>query len=927
MSPSPLDRIADHFERLLALTAAQRVEALDALELDDDTRRQLERMLDTHLSGSDPLACSIAAGIAQLDAPRDRRLGHWRLLHEIGAGGMGTVFLAERIEGNFSQQAAIKLLRGFPTEDGKRRLRQERQILASLDHPHIARLLDGGEREDGQPWLAIEYIDGTPLLDYISQHAPSFNERLELFRSMLDAVEHAHQRLVIHRDLKPANVLVTKGGVVKLLDFGIARLLDLDASARQESSTRVFSRGYASPEQRAGETITTASDVYSLGVLLGEMLRGKRDDSKTDVALSALQIDRELGGIIAKASAEVAADRYGSVSELRDDLVRYQQGRPVRAAALTRRYRLRKFIGRHRVAVLVAMMMLMTLGAFIWRLDRERDRAVLAETIAQQALQRAHQDAQRANASLEFITEAFSAAAPERAMSRQVSVRQLLDIARSKLDSKHMENPELRQAMQRMLAALYEKLGEAPTAAELMQAGLKGLQPHDAISARSLIDDQQTFANVLGIVDRPQDALVAAKQAARWQEQFASEDLKLRATTLHSLGIALHRLGDNESAIQRMREARGLLAAENPAVVDPYLNTSLSSLLAKEWQCEEALKVAREGVSALQEIAPRGSPEYVPLLRSQASAYSSCGEFERAETTLREAIALQDRFVGSSGSHAMTLNSDLATVLNDLGRYREAAEVLARADVMLEQVGISGTDNVISWMNLAGILENAGDYAQALKLAERSIALLDQRNIPVDHGVRRSVERSYARSLALSGRVDEAFKRLNALRERSAQIDGKDAGEYAMLTWQLTLAARYMQRPDIGLPLIDEAERLWKALVPDSHPVLAHVLRARGWFALQQQRFDDADRYFGEAISRLSDAKASVVDIAIARSERAYALAKAKRMLEARELLAVALPILHDAMLEKEINRQRADQLARTLGLTRQVVAENAQSR
>ncbi|MEO7432830.1 MAG: serine/threonine-protein kinase, partial [Dokdonella sp.] len=291
-----LDRYADDFERIRTLDPAQRAAAIAGLELDPHERAMLERLLAADAAPGDPLASALNSAALQFQSIGHTRMGAYRLVRELGAGGMGTVFLAERVDGGFSQAVAIKLLRGFPTQDGLRRLRQERQILANLDHPNIARLLDGGERADGQPWLALEYVDGLPLLDYAAQHAPTLRARIALFEAMLDAVGHAHQRLIIHRDLKPANVMVAANGTVKLLDFGIARLVETDDAEVHNTSTRVFTRGYASPEQRDGGSITTASDIYSLGVLLGELLRGRRDDSGEAGAIEPLDLDIELAG-------------------------------------------------------------------------------------------------------------------------------------------------------------------------------------------------------------------------------------------------------------------------------------------------------------------------------------------------------------------------------------------------------------------------------------------------------------------------------------------------------------------------------------------------------------------------------------------------------------------------------------------------------
>ncbi|MBN8481751.1 MAG: serine/threonine protein kinase, partial [Xanthomonadales bacterium] len=378
MTTPSLDRYAEDFERLRLLPSDAREAALAALDVGDDERAMLRKLLAADMDTRDPLAQTVADGALRLGERRDERLGPYRLIRELGAGGMGTVFLAERVDGGFTQAVAIKLLRGFPTAEGLRRLRQERQILAGLDHPNIARLLDGGETAEQQPWLALEYVDGLNLLDHAARHAPRLADRLALFDAVLDAVGHAHRHLVIHRDLKPANVLVTTAGEVKLLDFGIARLVDLDTASPRETSTRIFSAGYASPEQREGQAVTTASDLYSLGVLLRELIGGRDGGQRTP---PPLPIDVELGGIIAKATDDDPARRYASAGEMRDDLQAYRDGRPVRAARMTRGYRLRKFLWRQRGWVAASLGALVALGLFVWRLEGERARAVAAEQV------------------------------------------------------------------------------------------------------------------------------------------------------------------------------------------------------------------------------------------------------------------------------------------------------------------------------------------------------------------------------------------------------------------------------------------------------------------------------------------------------------------------------------------------------------------
>src|SRR5262245_35089982 len=348
------------------------------------------------------------------------RIGPYKLIREIARGGMGAVYLAARADEEYRKQVAIKIVkRGMDTEAIVRRFRKERQILAGLDHPNIARLLDGGTTEDGLPYFVMEYVEGLPLDTYCDTHKLSIAERLQLFRTVCSAVQHAHERGVIHRDLKPANVLVTGSGVPKLLDFGIARVLnpELSPAVLQTTASRPLTPAYASPEQVRGEEITPASDIYSLGVLLYELLTGHRpyrlrthtaqelerviceqepekpstivscieevlvaDDSR-EVAITPASVSNaraeqpdtlrrrligDLDNIVLMALRKEPARRYSSVEKFSVDIRRHLEGLPVIAHKDTLTYRTGKFIGRNKASVITAGLSLVVMALVVF---------------------------------------------------------------------------------------------------------------------------------------------------------------------------------------------------------------------------------------------------------------------------------------------------------------------------------------------------------------------------------------------------------------------------------------------------------------------------------------------------------------------------------------------------------------------------------
>ncbi len=888
MSAPSLDRYVDAFEQLVALPPEEREAALAALSFNDDERVLLRRMLEADAQQDDPLARVLREGAAQLIAPRHDRLGPYRLLRELGAGGMGTVFLAQRVDGGFAQQVAIKLLRGFPTAEGLRRLRQERQILVGLDHPNIARLIDGGETDDGQPWLALEYIDGLPLPEYAARHAPRLRERLALFDAVLDAVGHAHQCLVIHRDIKPGNVLVSTAGDVKLLDFGIARLVDLDAGATgNDISTRVFSMGYASPEQRAGRAVTTASDIYSLGVLLRELLAGMPPDA-------------ELAGIIAKATDDDPGRRYASAGEFRDDLDRYRDGRPVRAARLTRAYRLRKFVGRHRLGVALGALAAIALAAFVWRLEHERNRAIVAELAASH-------DAQRARAALTFLTDTFEAAAPANALSKTVSVRELVDKASARIQDTPRDRL-VAASIQRMLGRLYDSLGAHDEALKHFRQGLEGVSPDNREQALEIAHDLNQYANVLGIVDRNDEAREAIEQAARLRERFAPDDAIQQAWDLLARGVWHRNAGESAKAVPLLRQALEKSSQDVPLPDDLEVRIAafLASELTSQGSCAEAIPVADRGLQRLSG-GDASSPTRLWLLRTRASALRVCGRPGEAETVLRELIGIQSRIVGDDSMAMLQLKNELSLALSDLGRFREAMELNQGMGV---PEGLGPYNRAALLANLANAMDNAGDYRQALRAIEQARAILDEAGIDPDNDGQRALARIHARLLGLNGNSGQALAALEQLRERARRIDGEDSSEYINVTWQLALAMCMAGQTESVPLLLDEAERFWARKLPAAHRVFGLLHGVRADLAARALQWSIAERELDAALEVLRAADVSPADIAAMQGRQADAHLRQGRPDEARALLQQALPVLRNAFLPGQIDRAAAERLA-----------------
>ena len=517
MTAERWQRLEDLFHVMLELPPEARAAALSEACGDDlDMRAELERLLQAHAQASS-FVSGAEAGLERVAAtltPESTVIGAYRVVRELGRGGMGTVYLGERADAQFEMRVAIKLIkRGMDTDAVLQRFRHERQILAGLEHPNIARLLDGGTTAEGLPYFVMEYVDGQPIDEYCRTHQLSPEHRLGLFRQVCAAVSYAHQHLVVHRDIKPSNILVTADGVPKLLDFGIAKLLDTgeDGLTRAtEFAAQAMTPQYASPEQLRGERITTVSDVYALGVLLYELLAGARPYELTDrsrdevrhivtdtdvVKPSAMaarlgkdflsrRLRGDLDAIVTTAMRKDPAERYSSVALFDDDVRRHMEGLPVVARGDSWTYRTARFVRRRKLGVAAAAAIVITLvGGVIatsWQARVARDERARAE--------RRFGDVRRLSTSFLFEFHDAIATLPGSTPARLLVVSKALEY----LDSLAAEAAGDRE-LQQELAAAYDRVGDVqgnPGAANLgdIEGALKSYEKAAAIRQALAID-------------------------------------------------------------------------------------------------------------------------------------------------------------------------------------------------------------------------------------------------------------------------------------------------------------------------------------------------------------------------------------------------------------------------------------------------------
>jgi eukaryotic-like serine/threonine-protein kinase len=708
---------------------------------DDALRAEVEQLLANDTT-EDAVAAIIADSATRLDDDRrawqGRRIGAWRLLEVLGHGGMGSVFLAARDDAEYDARVAIKLIRGFPTPRALAHLRRERQLLATLEHPGIARLLDGGTTEDGEPWLAIEYVDGMLLSDWCARRRPSLRQRLVLLHALCGAVHHAHQRLIVHSDLKPGNVLVREDGKPVLLDFGIARLLDATDLDSRLTAARAYTPMYASPEQVAGHAVTSASDVHALGLILFELLAGSPQRATVTgkatrprlpsvraaqagedwIRADAARVRGELDQMVAKATDDEPTRRYSSAAAFADDIERFLDGRPLLAAPDSRTYRALKFVRRHRVASAASLAVVLGVLAFATWLGAERARALRAESAARV-------EAATANRVTSFLLAVFRNADPATTRGREPTVRDVLDSGREQLASDLADEPLVRTRLLAAIGEIYTSIGQPKSAIATLDdavAGLRSVAPGSLALAAALNELCRAHEQMRSHVD----ARTACEESMALRvAQLPAGHVDI-AHTANALGVVEQEDGNDAAALAHFSRALAAFEAagddRREDIASTHHNLGYAAAKRKEFaMARDQYSLALAGKRALWGDA---HPKTLNSLHGLALAEIGLGHREDGRRTLEDLLVRRTALHGADSKDVADVHLELASVMQDLGDLAGAEIRYAAAEDVLARLGLGDSLNAaMTANNHATLAEERGDIARARALYRRSFAL------------------------------------------------------------------------------------------------------------------------------------------------------------------------------------------------------------
>lgn len=732
------------FHQALDLPIEQRDAFLDqACAGNASLRSEVSSLLASADQGLDFIEQPLRAAVEQI---ADDRLGDgsiiagYRLVRVLGEGGMGTVYLGERADEQFHKRVAIKLLQPYfvQTPTMQARFKIERQIQATLEHPNIARLLDGGVTKSGIPYVVMEYVDGIAIDQYCRTHELTVERRLRLFCTVCMAVESAHKSLVVHRDIKPGNILVTNDGVPKLLDFGIAKLLDPDGTAPLATLTadRMMTPEYASPEQIRGEAVTTATDVYALGVLLYELLTGVRPFSlktyspgelyqticekepeapsakvqKSALSRASQKIDSELDNIVLMAMRKEPDRRYRSVREFADDIGSYLSGYPVRAKTSSWNYRAGKFLRRHKLAVsTVIFAAICLIGATIGMAFMAR-RAQRQQAVAERES--------------EFLASVFRASSPEESRGHEVSARDLLDRGVQRVDRELTGQPELQADMLDSIGRSYTSLSLYDRAEPLMERAYRLRRQIYGDNNLTTADTADGFANVLRLQSKNEEAEKLFRQALAVREKKLSANDDLVAQSLTHLGDCLIVEGKYPEAEPVLRRA---LAIDRTHGQDEGADTRnfLALVLESQGNFGEAGQLLREAVEISKRTLGADSPDYALALHNLAGSFIDMGDLRDAEATDRKALDLWRKELGDDHLNLVYPLNNLAWILLEEGKPQDA-EAFLRQDIEINRKhnNLDSTHYASAVNNWGRMLEEKGDYGGAESSYREALKLM-----------------------------------------------------------------------------------------------------------------------------------------------------------------------------------------------------------
>ncbi|MCP3979631.1 MAG: serine/threonine protein kinase [bacterium] len=820
---------------------------------DSELRGQVVRLLElvddaAPLPGdplTDPSLWALDDADESPDAWIGKTVGRFRIERELGRGGMAVVYLAQRADGEFRQDVALKLIkRGTDTDEALRRFAQERQIMAGIAHPNIASLIDGGTTDDGRPYFVMEHVEGRSIDRWCNEQRLPVRERLKLYLQVAEALAYAHRNLVIHRDIKPSNILVTDDGVVKLLDFGIARYLDPEGDVPDRTATqkRFLTPTWASPEQLGGAHVTTASDVYQLGLLLYLLLSGRsphgsdtgdsealrrsvlegtftrpsaavalatEEDGTEDVGrdrgTSAKLLRRELSGdldnIVLKALSRQPERRYSSVAQLVEDIERFLRGLPVSARPDSLTYRVGKLVARYKLAAGFAGLALVLLLAFAVtmtvqanKIAAERDRANLEAEVSRRVS--------------DFLVGLFRVSNPGEVGGESITARELLDEGAKKISGDLADQPELQARLMDTMGVVYQQLGLYDDAEPLMEQAVSVRREHLDADHPDMLASMNHIGALYFHQGRYDEAETVCRDTLERQRRVLGDE---HVETLRTMNV-----------LANIHQNRG--------------------------RYSEAQPIYRTIIEARQRVLGPDHIETLSAMHNLGAALFRMGQLDEAQLMFADVTEIRARTLGFDHPETLATRSSLANVLQRQGKLEEAEPQYLRVLELRRRVHGADHPNTLTTMhNLAALYKNQGRYDEAIPIYLDTLAA--QKRVYGDEHIKTlRTMNSLADVYTNQGRHDEAGPLFAEVIARQKRVLGENHPEMAITMHNLACVYRETGRLEESRRLFEESQRILESQLDSKHPWIAAT--AADYAKLLRQIGDDERAETYEARAR-----------------------------------------------------------------------------
>ncbi|MFH5884778.1 tetratricopeptide repeat protein [Halalkalibaculum sp. DA3122] len=807
-----------------------------------------------------------------------QQVGSYCITELISHGGMGSVFLAERADHQFEHQVALKLIRrGMDTPDNRARFQRERAILANLTHSNIARMYDGGITDEGLPYFIMEYVDGVPIDAYCRQHELSLNERLELFESVCSAVQHAHANLVIHRDLKPANILVDSEGSVKILDFGIARLLDQDKSDQTIFQTRagaqVLTLGYAAPEQLSDAPVTTASDIYALGTLFYKLVTGSAPFDLKKKSIGEIEeiikqqspeppsiknpewermLKEDLDAIILKTLRKEAERRYNSAGELLEDLRRYQRGLPVAAHADTFRYNVSKFIKRHKATLSAAALILALITgisiAYTYQIAEQRNRARL--------------ESERATKMTDFLLSLFEANNPRVSVGQDFPVSEIISRGLDELNNKSITTSN-RALLLGAIGQIQLNIGQTGEAQKTINQAY-------TLAMDSLDLQDASIADIVTVYGNWHRAAANVDSAIYFFRKADSLYRSWEVTGSEAYRVNMLNLGDAYIEEGRYQEALEILTATGDFPEDTiesmhnksYQLNNLAIVHSRLGDYSKALDYYERSLELKEKIYEPDNPELALSYHNIAIVYMRRDLSRKAYQLFQKAYQIRKKTLGPDHSLVGSTLSGLATVANDIGKSEEAATYHRESvRILKEKFGDGHYRPAMAMRNYGSYLIDSEEYTQAGEILNTAHNIISE-NYGADHVYNAYILNIKAKLYSHWNKPELADSSYNATAEIFRNTYGSENASLGRVLSGHAIFKFEQEEYRAAVRLLNESKQVLEAANEAQSFVYGKAQYYLGRCMLELENKEEARKTLEKAYQTISSAKSDTVTIA-----------------------------------------------------------------